>query len=83
MKKELTPEVTTDDEELNEVIRKCLWRKNVQGTSFCGGMLGVCARVIENGECDALRQYFDELYSDGDWIPMEEDDESVRGEDKQ
>ena len=85
MKKELTPEVVTGDKEIDEVIKDCIWRENVQGVSFCGGMLGACARVIDSGHCDTLRCYFQGKDAAWDyWVPMEEEEEneSIRGEDK-
>ncbi len=83
MRNEITPEIMTDDEEINDVIKKCTWRKNVQGISVCRGMAGACSRVIESGKCDTLREYFQNPNSQRGYVPMGGENEGLRGEDKQ
>jgi hypothetical protein len=45
-------------EEINEDIKSCKWRHDFMGVVVCSGMCGPCAKVIENGECDTLKQIF-------------------------
>lgn len=44
--------------EINKAIKTCKWRQDFMGAVICSGMCGLCARVIENGECDTLKKMF-------------------------
>lgn len=46
------------EKELNNAIKTCKWRQEFMGVVICSGMCGPCVRVIENGECDTLKNIF-------------------------
>ena len=48
------PELT--EEMLQEAVKNCKWRKKFFGIDICTGNCNVCAREIEAGLCDTLRQ---------------------------
>lgn len=56
--------MTIDD--CNEAIKKCEWkqslgrknRKNGKTLYFCRGMVNMCDRVIDNGNCPTLKEMF-------------------------
>ena len=45
-------------EDIDNAIKECYWRKDVGGVSVCGGMLTPCVRIIESGKCDTLIDFF-------------------------
>lgn len=45
-------------EQIDKAIERCVWRKNVEGISVCGGVLAPCQRIIEKGQCDTLIKLF-------------------------
>ena len=47
-------------QQVNYAINRCYWRKEVHGVNICTGMANPCKRVIDKGECDALRKLFAE-----------------------
>ena len=42
-----------------EALKKCQWRKRIDGADVCTGDLAPCVVVIDEGKCDALiRLYY-------------------------
>lgn len=41
-----------------EAIKKCRYRKSIQGADVCSEELTPCAIVIDGGRCDALIQLY-------------------------
>lgn len=49
---------TPTQAEINQAIASCKWRLEFCGTAICQGMCGPCARTIELGDCDTLKELF-------------------------
>ena len=47
-------------EQIDEAIKNCFWRKDMGGVDVCRGDLTPCMRVIEKGNCDTLKKLFAE-----------------------
>lgn len=52
MSKELT------EQEINDAIDSCHWRKDVHGVRVCKGECTPCFPHIEKGKCPMLRELF-------------------------
>ena len=50
------------DKEFQEIIlqsiKKCHWRKNMYGVDICTGNVLPCAKAIEKGDCEIIKQKF-------------------------
>lgn len=51
-------------EQIDEAIKNCYWRKDLGGVDVCRGELTPCTRVIEKGNCDTLKELFAEIESE-------------------
>ena len=49
------------EKECKEIIEKCHWRQKVHGVDICTGAVGPCAHEIDQGKCDTLIKYFNNL----------------------
>ena len=47
-------EITQAD--IENAISECYWRKEVAKVSFCAANCIPCVKVINSGECEALRE---------------------------
>lgn len=52
----VTMEIT--QEQIDDAINNCEWKKDCHGVAVCGGELGACIRIIESGKCPILRELF-------------------------
>ena len=46
--------------QIDEAIKNCYWRADLDGVNVCKGELTPCMRVIEKGNCDTLKELFAE-----------------------
>lgn len=44
--------------ELNLVVKKCFWRKDIGGEWVCSGDLVPCLKHIYDGKCPTLIEFF-------------------------
>ena len=49
------------EKECKELIEKCHWRQKVHGVYICAGAVAPCAHEIDQGRCDTLINYFNNL----------------------
>lgn len=47
-------------EEINDAIKNCIWRQELNGVSICRGEVTPCWHVINKCKCDALKELFRE-----------------------
>lgn len=47
-------------EQIDEAIKNCFWRKDAGGVDVCRGEVAPCMRIIEKGKCDTLKKLFAE-----------------------
>lgn len=52
----VTMEIT--QEQIDDAINNCEWKRDCHGVTVCGGELGACVRIIESGKCPILRELF-------------------------
>ena len=45
-------------EQIDNAIKDCIWRREICGVSVCAGDILPCTRCIEIGKCDTLRKLF-------------------------
>ena len=45
-------------EEINDAIKNCIWRQELNGVSICRGEVTPCSNVIDSGKCDTLKELF-------------------------
>jgi len=44
------------NEKVEESIKNCEWRRDLGGIDVCGGNIGVCEVIIQNGRCEAMKK---------------------------
>lgn len=54
--KEAKMEVT--QEQIEQAIRDCTWRRRLYDTDICAGEVAPCMRVIDAGKCEAMAKLF-------------------------
>lgn len=45
-------------EQIDDAINNCEWKRDCHGVTVCGGELGACVRIIESGKCPILKELF-------------------------
>ena len=48
----------TQTDEIKNLITDCYWKQDIDGIPICRGMVLPCEKVIDNGQCDTLIEYF-------------------------
>ena len=44
--------------QIEDAIKSCMWRKSLHGVYICTGNCNVCFKEIESGRCDTLKRLF-------------------------
>ena len=50
--------MTDPMDEIREQINNCQWRKDICGVPVCTGYVAPCEKIIDEGKCDTLKEYF-------------------------
>lgn len=45
-------------EMIDDAIKNCIWRQELNGVSICKGEVTPCWHVINNVKCDTLKELF-------------------------
>lgn len=46
---------------LKELLEECEWKQEMDGTTICSGMLGVCSHIIDSKQCPVCIHFFKQL----------------------